>query len=161
MRLREKVEIREATEKDAETLRSFWLNLAKEMFEIEGYILPSVRNADVWVSFVLRGIKEGKAEVLFAQRGKEPVGFAHLTYPTSERYQTSVRFAVIHVMYVKPAYRRMGIGTRLMEEVVKRIKERGTENVRLNVLARNVEAVRFYERFGFKVYRYGMRKEIG
>lgn len=159
MRLKEKVEIRKATMKDAKTLKSFWLNLAREMFEIEGYIVPSAKNADLWFSFVLEGIKGGQAEVLVARKGKEPVGFLHLTYPTIERYQTSVRYAHIHAMYVKPAYRKKDIGTRLMEEVMKRIKERGVENVRLSVLSENVKAVRFYEKFGFKVHRYEMRKE--
>ena len=160
MKQEEKIEIRKATMKDAETLKSFWLNLAKEMFEIEGHVVPSVKNADMWVSFVLEGIKKGQAEVLVAQKGKEPMGFLYLTYPTSERYQTSASYAVIQDMYVKPAYRKKGIGTKLMEEVTNRIKKKGVKNVRLSVLSENANAVRFYEKFGFKVYRYGMRKEI-
>lgn len=146
--------------RDANILKSFWLSLAKEMFEIEGYIVPSLKNADVWVSFMLAGIKERSVEVFVAQKDKEPVGFFYLTYPTGERYQTSECYAVIHDMYVKQAYRKKGIGTRLMEEAMKRIKKRDMENVKLSVLSENFNAVRFYEKFGFKVYRYGMRKEI-
>lgn len=160
MKLKEKIEIRKATRKDVKTLKGFWLSLAKEMFEIEGFIVPSVKNADLWVSFVIEGIKKGQAEALLAQRDKEPIGFLYFTYPTSEGYQTSLSYAVIHDMYVKPNHRRKKIGTRLVEETLKILKKRGIKNVRLGVLSENVNAVRFYEKFGFEVYRHGMRKEI-
>jgi len=158
MRLKEEIEVKKATVADAEILKIFWLNLAEEMFEIERYIEPIVENADVWTSHILESIEEARNEVLIARKDLEPVGFINWAYPANQRYQTSMRFVVIHDLYVKPSYRRMGIGTRLLEEALDTIRKRGLRNVRISVLSENVKAVRFYEKLGFEVYRYGMRK---
>ena len=59
-----------------------WLDLAKEMFVIEGHIVPSVKNADVWASHLTESIKEGLHEALIARKGEETVGFIEWSYPT-------------------------------------------------------------------------------
>jgi len=156
----EELVIRDVLPSDAEDLKRFWLELAEEMYKIEGYLLPSAANAETWLSYVLKEVKESRADVLVAQRGTELVGFIHLAYLTREMYETARNMAVIHDMYVKPIYRSLGIGTMLMKEEMKRVKDKGVKQVRLSVLSENVGAVKFYERHGFKVYRYVMRKEI-
>jgi ribosomal protein S18 acetylase RimI-like enzyme len=160
MKLKEKIAIRAATKRDLRTLKRFWLNLAKEMFEIEKYIVPSEQNAKKWISFVFESIKEAKAIVLLAEMSGKPIGFIHLSFPREEKYQISIGFATIHEIYVKPAYRRLGVGNQLMKETLRIIKERNFKNVRLSVISRNVEAVQFYKKFGFKIYRYGMLRKL-
>ncbi len=49
-------------------------------------------------------------------------------------------------MYVLPAYQRRGVGTALLEAVLRQMP-RGIE---LRVFENNVDAIRFYERNGFK-----------
>lgn len=159
MQSREKIVIREIEVADAEILKCFWLNLAREMFEIEGHIVPSVKNAEVWTSYILKSVEQGRVDVLIARKNGEPVGFINWSYPT-RWFQTSTRQASVDNLYVKPAYRRRGVGTRLMEEAMNRIREKGVGNVEVSVLSDNVKAVRFYEKFGLRVYRYGMRKEL-
>ena len=159
MQSRGKIAIREVEVADAEIVKSFWLNLAREMFEIEGRIVPSVENAEVWTSYLLKRVEQGRVEALIARKNGEPVGFINWSYPTSW-FQTSTREAHIEDLYVKPAYRRRGLGTRLMEEAMKRIREKGVGNVEVSVLSDNVKAVRFYEKFGLKVHRYGMSKKL-
>ena len=83
MSLKDKIKIEEATVTHIETLKNFWLDLAKEMFEIEGHIIPSVKNSDVWASHLTESIKEGLLEALIARKGKETVGFIEWSYPTT------------------------------------------------------------------------------
>jgi ribosomal protein S18 acetylase RimI-like enzyme len=47
-----------------------------------------------------------------------------------------------------------------MAKVLKKIKEKGFAHVRLSVLSSNLGGVRFYKKFDFEVYRYGMLKEL-
>jgi len=52
-------------------------------------------------------------------------------------------------MYVRPAFRRQGIGRRLTEEVIRVAKEIGYERMRLDTLAPMTAARRLYESMGF------------
>lgn len=154
------IKIEKAKVMDSQTLKNFWLDLAKEMFQIEGYIVPSIANADIWTSYILENLKKGVVEVLFARRNEELVGIISWDYPTRTKLQTSKRFAIIYDLYVTPTCRRRGIGTRLMEEALKRIREEAIEYVRLTVPSENVGALRFYDKFNFKVFRNEMSKEL-
>ena len=72
---------------------------------------------------------------------------------------------------VRPAFRNLGVGTRMMQTVEDDLHERGFRMVTLNVARVNHSARRFYERLGYQVvadepgvwsYRdqYGMRQEV-
>lgn len=52
-------------------------------------------------------------------------------------------------LYVRPAYQRRGVGTRLLTDLITRHPDTGL--VRLYVLAGNQGAIRFYRRQGFDV----------
>jgi len=160
MNLGAKLLIRDVLLNDAEDLKRFWLKLTKEMYDIEGYIIPSTKNAEIWLSFALKEVEEGRSNILVAQEGLELVGFIHLAYGVSGRFETSSTIATIHEMYVKPRHRGRGIGTMLLKEGIKRLKEKGIKQIRLSVLSGNEKAVRFYEKHGFKVYRYNMHMHI-
>lgn len=58
---------------------------------------------------------------------------------------------------VSPAFRRFGLGGRLLEAAASEMGRRGVERVFLEVRPSNVAAVRFYERHGFT--RSGTRRD--
>lgn len=51
---------------------------------------------------------------------------------------------------VDNAFRRMGVGGRLLGAQIEALRERGVEEVRLEVIDRNVAARTLYERYGFR-----------
>jgi ribosomal-protein-alanine N-acetyltransferase len=53
----------------------------------------------------------------------------------------------IGLLIVSPEHRGKGIGTRLMKQATKYLKEKGTKTIGLDAVA---EAVPLYERFGFR-----------
>ena len=57
---------------------------------------------------------------------------------------------------IHPDFRRQGIATALMKEIMDKSRERGCRFFYLEVRASNIGAKTFYERFGFKIA--GMRK---
>ena len=74
---------------------------------------------------------------------------------TGWRREQRVKFAhksLIWGVFVDPAYRRTGIGRRLMESAIERAKASGAELVQLTVGAQNPRAQTLYLSLGFVVY---------
>ena len=56
-------------------------------------------------------------------------------------------------MYVHPQHRNLGLGTRLLENVLERLKLLpGLDHIQLSVTAGNDAALKLYQRAGFKIY---------
>jgi [ribosomal protein S18]-alanine N-acetyltransferase len=60
--------------------------------------------------------------------------------------------AEIYNIGVDPAYQRCGAGTRLLQEFTGRCRRKGVRCIWLEVRARNLAAIEFYEKFGFAEY---------
>jgi ribosomal protein S18 acetylase RimI-like enzyme len=58
--------------------------------------------------------------------------------------------AFIHSFRVRPAYRDLGLGTRLMHHAEADLRARGFTTVALNVARENAAALRLYERLGYR-----------
>lgn len=57
--------------------------------------------------------------------------------------------AHITTLGIAPGYRRRGIGSRLLLELIDRVIDEGARNLTLEVRESNVDAQALYERFGF------------
>ncbi len=98
------------------------------------------------------------AFVLIAERRGEPVGYAMVrlregspTWPLSEKA------GEIETLSVLPGERGLGTGTALLETVRRELDELGINELSLHAMPTNVEAIRFYERHGFRTYALWMR----
>ena len=56
---------------------------------------------------------------------------------------------VITIAVVKE-YRRRGIGSRLLQDFIEYIRNRGVSNIYLEVSTKSIEAIKFYIKHGFK-----------
>ncbi len=61
------------------------------------------------------------------------------------------RYGWIYHLAVSPLVQRQGIGMRLMEEVEKRLRQRGALEIKLLVEGRNVQVIPFYQRHGYQI----------
>ncbi|GAV02973.1 hypothetical protein RvY_13468 [Ramazzottius varieornatus] len=90
--------------------------------------------------------EEGKGNALFHLMVSEHVkagivGFA-LFYPSYSAW--TGRAYVLELLYIQPAYRRRGLGKRLMSNLAKYALENGAKQIRLDVSKDNTEALKFY-----------------
>jgi len=85
---------------------------------------------------------------LVARAGRELVG-----YVVARRVELRRGLGEISSVAVAPAYRRQGLGTRLLEAGLAYLRQRGVRVVRLQVAPENAAARLLYQRLGFRPSR--------
>jgi len=132
------VTIRPLTDADVDLIRELW----KE-FEVELDDEPYLRETweEAWEDLAVT-LHEGVA--LLAEEDDRAVGFVFCVLGDRGR-----RTAHVTDIYVRPEARGRGIGRALLAELVEPAREAGLAHVSLEVLMRNTEARRLYERLGF------------
>jgi len=81
--------------------------------------------------------------VFAAVRGDKQVGWIELGY---EKWNNRMR---VWEFLVKEEYRKIGIGTKLMNHAVRVAKEKGARMLVLETQTNNAQAITFYLKFGF------------
>jgi [ribosomal protein S18]-alanine N-acetyltransferase len=112
---------------------------------IERRVYPRPWSPSLFISEMTAG--QGRA-YLVALESRQVVGYAGLISYGEEAHVTTIA--------VEPERQRLGIGTRLMYELIRRAQEMGAHAVSLEVRVTNWGAQRMYARFGFRPV--GIRK---
>jgi len=95
-------------------------------------------------------LAEPDAFVLIAELASEPVGYALVRIVDgSHSFGPSDRVASVETLSVAPAVRGRGVGTALLEAVTDEVTRLGIAQLKLEVVAGNSQALRFYQRHGF------------
>ena len=102
--------------------------------------------------FVLSNIAENVPQ-LVALSGNDVVGWCDISPMKREGFTHCGRLGI----GVRKDFRRLGIGTRLLEQTIGKAREMGLERIELEVLASNTAAISLYEKAGFVVE--GMKKK--
>jgi len=95
-------------------------------------------------------------EIVVAALGGEVVGTLQLTFIPGLSFQGAWR-AQVEGVRVRHDIRNQRIGTRLMQWVIERARERGCRLVQLSSNQSRLDARRFYERLGFSASHVGMK----
>jgi [ribosomal protein S18]-alanine N-acetyltransferase len=112
---------------------------------IERRVYPRPWSPSLFISEMTVG--RGRA-YLVALESRQVVGYGGLISYGDEAHVTTIA--------VEPERHRLGIGTRLMYELIRRAQEMGAHAVSLEVRVTNWGAQRMYSRFGFRPV--GIRK---
>jgi GNAT superfamily N-acetyltransferase len=86
----------------------------------------------------------------------EIIGTLQLTFIPYLTYRGGIR-AQIEAVRIREDQRGQGLGQQLFEWAIARAKERGAHLVQLTTDKKRPEAVRFYEKLGFKASHEGMK----
>ena len=97
--------------------------------------------------------------VFVAESEGQVVGYAFCQLIRSEENSRTLNTLYIDDLCVDEKMRGKHIGTELLKYVLSFAKENGFYNVTLNVWALNESALKFYEKNGMKIQKYGMEIE--
>jgi ribosomal protein S18 acetylase RimI-like enzyme len=142
------------------SVRHLWMSLTQEMFEVEPITMPSEANSCKWLDFVKDGLVKRRSVLLAAKVEEKIVGYALLTLPREQTFEVRETFGIVNELYVLPEFRRKGIGKKLLEQCLNRIKAEGFKTARISVLSGDKGAIRLYKKLGFVVFMYNMAKKL-
>lgn len=130
-----------------------------------------------WITFTNYKLADARRAIFLAEFGQELAGYvdvqrvAHPKPSRSKHRFLSVRrrrrlaspvqpitWGIIDGCYVTSAYRRSGIGTRLVAEAMRWFDTQDLKRVELAVLAGNEAGRRFWQKCGFEPFRLGLAK---
>jgi ribosomal protein S18 acetylase RimI-like enzyme len=140
-------------------LRPLWLELHHHHQAVGGPALgPYVDDAVSWAASraAYERLLAHDGFVLLAVRDGELVGYALVAVmPASETivadtWRTGERIAEIETVCVAPSERGAGIGSALLDRVDDELEAAGIEDVLIGAVVTNTDAIRLYERRGFR-----------
>ena len=142
--------IRSFRPEDLDRLTELWKALAIEGIP-GGPVLypPTDENVAKWRSWVAGAVERGEVEVLVAEEDGLLVGYV-LFGERRSPLKSPYRRAVIHDLYVRPGWRRKGLGTRLLEEALARMRAEGIDMATISVAIANRGAIELYRKLGFE-----------
>lgn len=156
------MKIREASGGDVDVVVDLLTAMLREMASYSKRELTE----EEWVRSQLRGRYTESYEkqdhgylVAALGDGKELAGIVEASLVSLDEIFSSGLVLHIHSLYVRPYYRREGIGRTLLEEALEWGRGRGCVEAELSVLARN-PGRELYERMGFEVSELEMRLEL-
>ncbi len=153
------VEIRRATLKDVKEILPVWGELAVFHSTLDPAFTPSAQWPREYGAYLRSLMTRDDAIAVVARDAGEIVGYAvgrvtMLPPFFEQRYR-----GYIHDVFVKPQFRRRGVGRRLVDAILQWLRQQEVLLVELTV-ATNNEAVAFWKRLGFSVYMQQMKKDL-
>lgn len=141
--------VRDAVPADRKAIAEIYRTLFEAMSNLQPqYIQAAEQDPD----FILKIITESKKDILVAQCDVQLLGFALVLMTHTPPYRCFVPhpYADLLDLAVLPAARGNGLGTLLLQAVKGWAKAYGADYLELGALSNNQEAIRLYEREGFR-----------
>ena len=155
MHTNDQVVIEQATIDDVDTVADCWVRLAAEQRQY-GSRLAADANRTVATERIARHVVVGG---LLVARDETIQGFV-MFHPDKGAYTQTEPTGTITHLYVRPAARDSGIGTRLLAAAESELAAAGVSAVSIEVLADNDAAKRLYDRRGYEPHRTELQKRL-
>ena len=95
------------------------------------------------ISEISENIKDGYSKVNVARKNDEVIGFC--------QYSMDKTVGNFNFLVILPEYRNLGYGSILMDKALKYFETQQVKKIEIKIVYGNDEAIRFYEKYGFKI----------
>ena len=156
------IHIREYQPGDAAAVRQCVVALQEHERTIDPRLRPGEAMADAYCEQIHARCRRADGKIFVAEQDGVVVGFvAVLARETfKELDEPTGSYAFISDLVVLAPYRRGGIGRKLLARAEAFAREAGARELRIGVLARNVEALRLYQAAEFTPHLEVLAKRI-
>lgn len=105
-------------------------------------------------------IGSSEAEVIVAEASNGIVASGYALIKDSKPYEDHGRYAYLGFMFVEQTFRGRGINKMIIDKLKEWAVVKGLREIRLEVYSDNTNAVKAYEKVGFKAHMLEMRMRI-
>ena len=159
------ITIRRAKKSDGPALGRYGVALMRQHhdFDAERFMLPTRMSSRMMEAgyrwWLLREARSKKAVVLVAERKGKPIGYAYGRLEGRDWYAYRDACGMFHDLWVDEAARSQGVGARLAEEMMQRLRELGAPRVVLSTAVKNEPAQRLFRKLGWRPTMIEMTRE--
>jgi GNAT superfamily N-acetyltransferase len=130
-----------------------------EVFKILKKLFDKDRlNEDKTRKIYLANIKNKNAVNLIVEKDKEVIGYASLKI--KEDIQTQGNVGGLSELFIKKEYRGNGYGIKLLKEIIKQAKNKGSKEINFSSTFRRNKAHKLYLSLGFNKTAYFFWKKL-
>lgn len=142
------------TSADLVALRDIAIQTFREAFELENvkkafeqYLSHKFSN-----EHLLKELNNKSSTFYFLQNGEEIIGYLKVNVEDAQTEDKLQNALEVERIYLLTKYRGKGVGNILMDKAVAIAKEMGKDIVWLGVWEDNPSSIKFYQKFGFKIF---------
>jgi ribosomal protein S18 acetylase RimI-like enzyme len=144
---------------DLDLLAPLWVAVHHQHIASMPELAPYVDDEETWSKrreLYVELLAKPDTILLVAKVGDDAIGYglAHVMEVDetwiADTWRTGRRIGEIETVSVLPAYRGGGLGTHLLDELERQLAAAGIDDLILGVLPDNTDAIRLYERRGYR-----------
>jgi GNAT superfamily N-acetyltransferase len=148
--------IRKSTLKDIQVLLSFEQGVisAERPFDV------TLKSGHIHYYDLEEMITASHIEIVVAESGNKIIGSGYARIERSKPYLAHEAHAYLGFMYVDPHYRGKGVNQKIIEALKEWSLSQNVTELRLDVYANNIAAIKAYEKAGFTSHMVEMRMNL-
>lgn len=146
------------------TIRKARPNDLKKLLEFEQGIItaerpfdPTLKEGKIHYYDIEKMISASHIEVLVAESDSEIIGSGYARLEAAKPYLNHKTYAYLGFMYTDPNHRGKGVNSRIIEALKDWCRSKDIFELRLDVYNDNAQAIKAYEKVGFKKHLINMR----
>lgn len=136
------------------------LGFEQQLIDFERPFDPTLKTERISYYDIKAMILSDEVEVIVAVEDDEIIGSGYARIEEVKPYLKHNKHAYLGFMFVKDSYRGKGVNKLVVETLYEWILSKDIYEVRLDVYADNVGAIKAYEKVGFKGHLLNMRRDL-
>ena len=148
--------VRKATLDDLPTLLKF----EQGLISAERPMDPTIQDGDISYYDISECIRDENAEVYIVEEGGEIVASGCVRIRGDRHYLKHDQIGYLGFMFVPKGKRGRGLNKLIISALLQWCREKGLDEIRLDVYNSNIPAIRAYEKAGFQKHLINMRLNL-
>ncbi len=147
------ITIRDAEPQDVPVLLQF----EQEIVIAERPFDPTLADDPISYYDIKRLITDPSSKIVVALAGARIIGSGFATILKAQEYLSHENYVNLHFMYTDPEFRGKGVNSLIIGRLKKWAQDKQIPEIRLTVYQDNLQAIKAYEKVGFKKHIIEMR----